>query len=95
MQGEQVGAAGFSADGSLLAVGDRTGRVALRDGHVSRRANVLRNVFPTPLGDIPDAGIAVAVSPDGTTLKAHRRLRPQEPHRHGHRAGVAAVGLPR
>ncbi|WP_369390763.1 hypothetical protein AB5J72_26215 [Streptomyces sp. CG1] len=46
MQGEHVGAAGFSADGSLLAVGDQTGRAALWDGNVHRRAGVLRNVFP-------------------------------------------------
>ena len=67
-QGEQVGALGFSADGSLLAVGDQMGRVALWDGTASRRAGVLRNVFPAPLGDRPEAVNALAFSPDGRTL---------------------------
>ncbi|MGW1751037.1 nSTAND1 domain-containing NTPase [Streptomyces sp. NPDC002092] len=68
VQGEQVGAVGFSADGSLLAVGDQMGRVALWDRTASRRAGVLRNVFPEPLGDRPEAVNALAVSPDGRTL---------------------------
>ncbi|MEV6948947.1 hypothetical protein AB0N07_44960 [Streptomyces sp. NPDC051172] len=68
VQGEQVGAMGFSADGSLLAVGDQMGRVALWDRTASRRAGVLRNVFPEPLGDRPEAVNALAVSPDGRTL---------------------------
>ncbi|MEU6512007.1 hypothetical protein [Streptomyces sp. NPDC046942] len=67
-QGEEIGALGFSADGSLLAVGDETGRVALWDRAVKHRAGVLRNVFPAPLGDTPEAVVAVAVSPDGRTL---------------------------
>ncbi|MGW2565412.1 nSTAND1 domain-containing NTPase [Streptomyces sp. NPDC001537] len=68
VQGEQVGAVAFAADGSLLAVGDQMGRVALWDRTASRRAGVLRNVFPEPLGDRPEAVNALAVSPDGRTL---------------------------
>ncbi|NUP43000.1 MAG: hypothetical protein HOY76_39780, partial [Streptomyces sp.] len=68
VQGEQVGAMGFSADGSLLAAGDQMGRVALWDGRASRRAGVLRNVFPAPLGDRPEAVNALAFSPDRRTL---------------------------
>ncbi|WP_217213791.1 WD40 repeat domain-containing protein [Streptomyces sp. AC550_RSS872] len=68
VQGAHVGAAGFSADGSLLAVGDDLGRVALWDGTASRRAGVLRDVFPAPLGDRPEAVNALAFSPDGRTL---------------------------
>ncbi|GAA3808856.1 hypothetical protein GCM10022403_048680 [Streptomyces coacervatus] len=68
VQGEQVGAVGFSANGSLLAAGDQMGRVALWDGTASRRAGVLRNVFPAPLGDRPEAVNALAFSPDGRTL---------------------------
>lgn len=68
VQGEQMGAAAFSTDGSLLAVGDQTGRVALWDATVHRRAGVLRNVFPAPLGDTPEAVAALAVSPDGASL---------------------------
>lgn len=68
-QGAQTGAAAFSADGSLLAVGDASGRVTLWDGTVSRRAGVLRNVFPAPLGPTtPEWVSAVAVSPDGRML---------------------------
>ncbi|AZQ36276.1 hypothetical protein EJ357_24770 [Streptomyces cyaneochromogenes] len=68
VQGAHVGAVGFSADGSLLAVGDDIGRVALWDGTASRRAGVLRDVFPAPLGDRPQAVNALAFSPDGRTL---------------------------
>jgi WD40 repeat protein len=68
VQGEHVGAVGFSADGSVLAVGDDMGRVALWDRTASRRAGVLRNVFPAPLGDRPEAVNALAFSPDGRTL---------------------------
>ncbi|MDQ0931180.1 nSTAND1 domain-containing NTPase [Streptomyces turgidiscabies] len=67
-QGAQIAAAAFSADGSLLAVGDGSGRVTLWDGAVSRRAGVLRNVFPAPLGPTPEAVSAVAVSSDGRML---------------------------
>ncbi|MBE8471341.1 nSTAND1 domain-containing NTPase [Streptomyces justiciae] len=68
VQGDQIGALAFSGDGSLLAVGDQTGRVALWDGAVRHRAGILRNVFPAPGGDTPEAVTALAISPDGGTL---------------------------
>ncbi|MET8982672.1 hypothetical protein ABZX85_44555 [Streptomyces sp. NPDC004539] len=69
LQNEQVGALAFSSDGSRLAVGDRTGRVALWDGTVRHRTGVLRNVFPSPLGDDhPEAVSALAISPNNSTL---------------------------
>ncbi|MFJ7042044.1 hypothetical protein ACIQVC_01365 [Streptomyces sp. NPDC101112] len=68
VQGDRVGALAFSPDGSRVAAGDRTGRVALWDGDLRRRAGVLRNVFPSPLGDTPEAVSALAFSPDGHTL---------------------------
>ncbi|MER6133758.1 hypothetical protein [Streptomyces sp. NPDC001815] len=68
VQGDQVGALAFSPDGSHLAVGDRTGRVALWDGALRHRAGVLRNVFPAPIGDTPETVSALALSPDGRTL---------------------------
>jgi WD40 repeat protein len=68
VQGEQIGALAFSADGSRLAAGDGTGRVALWDGQLRRKAGVLRNVFPARLGDTPEGVSALALSPDGRTL---------------------------
>ncbi|MFM9557453.1 nSTAND1 domain-containing NTPase [Streptomyces caniscabiei] len=68
VQGDHISALAFSPDGSRLAAGDRTGRVALWDGDLRRRAGVLRNVFPAPLGDTPEAVSALAFSPDGQTL---------------------------
>jgi WD40 repeat protein/transcriptional regulator with XRE-family HTH domain len=68
VQGDRISALAFSPDGSRLAAGDRTGRVALWDGDLRRRAGVLRNVFPAPLGDTPEAVSALALSPDGHTL---------------------------
>ncbi len=68
VQGEQIGALAFAADGSRLAAGDRTGRVALWNGELSHRTGILRNVFPAPLGEEPEAVSALAVSPDGSTL---------------------------
>ncbi|MER5215186.1 helix-turn-helix domain-containing protein [Streptomyces sp. NPDC002838] len=68
VQGDHVSALAFSPDGHRLAAGDRTGRVALWDGELHRRAGVLRNVFPAPLGDTPEAVSALALSPDGHTL---------------------------
>jgi WD40 repeat protein len=50
------------------AAGDRTGRITLRDGTLRHHAGVLRNVFPAPLGDTPEAVSALAFSPDGRTL---------------------------
>ncbi|MET8079675.1 hypothetical protein [Streptomyces sp. NPDC005303] len=68
VQGAQVGALAFSADGSRLAAGDQTGRVALWDRTLRHRAGVLRNVFSAPLGDTAEAVSALAFSPDGRTL---------------------------
>ncbi|WP_189943406.1 nSTAND1 domain-containing NTPase [Streptomyces aurantiogriseus] len=68
VQGDRISALAFSPDGSRLAAGDRTGRVALWDEDLRRRTGVLRNVFPTSLGNGPEAVSALAVSPDGHTL---------------------------
>ncbi|WP_155059462.1 nSTAND1 domain-containing NTPase [Streptomyces blattellae] len=68
VQGDQVSALAFRPDGRALAAGDQTGRVALWDGDVRHRARVLRNVFPAPLDDTPEAVSALALSPDGHTL---------------------------
>ena len=68
VQGDQIGAVAFSGDGTRLAVGDGTGRVALWDGGLERKAGVLRNVFPARLGDTPEGVSALALSPDGRTL---------------------------
>ncbi|MCX5336318.1 hypothetical protein [Streptomyces sp. NBC_00140] len=68
VQGEQISALAFAADGSRLAAGDLTGRVALWDGELNDRTGILRNVFPTPLGEVAEAVSALAVSPDGATL---------------------------
>ncbi|MGW1720416.1 nSTAND1 domain-containing NTPase [Streptomyces sp. NPDC002156] len=70
VQGNRIGALAFAPDGSRLAAGDQTGRVSLWDGALKNRAGVLRNVFPTPLGDTAEAVSALAVSPDGRTLAA-------------------------
>lgn len=68
VQGDRISALAFSPDGSRLAAGDRTGRVALWDGDLRRRAGVLPNVFPAPLGNTPEAVSALALSLDGHTL---------------------------
>ncbi|WP_416979605.1 hypothetical protein [Streptomyces sp. T028] len=68
VQGDGVRALAFSADGSLLAAGDLTGRVGLWDGELRHRAGILRNVFPDSHTDIPEAVSALALSPDGRTL---------------------------
>ena len=68
VQGDRIGALAFGPDGSRLAAGDRTGRVALWDGTLDHRAGVLRNIFPAPLDTTPEAVSALAVSPDGQTL---------------------------
>ncbi|WP_329213919.1 hypothetical protein OG352_02735 [Streptomyces sp. NBC_01485] len=68
VEGEGIGALAFAPDGSRLAAGDETGRVTLWDASVQHRAGVLRNVFPAPLGDYPEAVSALALSPDGRTL---------------------------
>ncbi|MET9083960.1 hypothetical protein ABZX77_19105, partial [Streptomyces sp. NPDC004237] len=68
VQGEELGALSFTADGSLLAAGDLTGRVALWDGELRRRQGILRSVFTVPLGTTPEGVSALAFSPDGRTL---------------------------
>jgi len=67
-QGGQIGALAFSADGSRVAAGDLTGRVALWDGALRHRAGILPNVFPAPVLNTPEAVSALAFSPDGRTL---------------------------
>lgn len=47
VQGDEIGAVAFAPDGSRLAAGDRTGRVALWDAGVRQREGTLPNVFPT------------------------------------------------
>ncbi|WP_430379844.1 hypothetical protein [Streptomyces sp. B1-3] len=68
VQGDEIGAVAFSGDGSHLAVGDVTGRVALWDGDLRHKAGVLRNVFPSRLGNSPEGVGALALSPDGRLL---------------------------
>ncbi|WP_443733020.1 nSTAND1 domain-containing NTPase [Streptomyces muensis] len=68
VQGYVIGALAFAPDGSRLAAGDLTGRVVLWDSDLRRRAGTLRNVFPAPLGDTPEAVSALVFSPDGSTL---------------------------
>ncbi|MEV6942461.1 hypothetical protein AB0N07_10730 [Streptomyces sp. NPDC051172] len=76
VQGEDIGALAFAADGSLLAAGDQTGRVALWDRKVRQRSGILPSVFATlpenigdaVFGDTSEAVSALAVSPDGGTL---------------------------
>ncbi|MET8976436.1 hypothetical protein ABZX85_12550 [Streptomyces sp. NPDC004539] len=60
-QGDETGALAFTRDGSLLAVGDRTGRVTLWDGNLRHRVGILRVLTPGGVG-------ALAFSPDGRTL---------------------------
>ncbi|WP_445276263.1 nSTAND1 domain-containing NTPase [Streptomyces lincolnensis] len=68
VQGDLIGALAFAPDGSRLAAGDLTGRVALWDGTLRHRAGILPNVFPAPLDGLPEAVSALALSPDGRTL---------------------------
>ncbi|MFF4056620.1 hypothetical protein ACFYZ8_27090 [Streptomyces sp. NPDC001668] len=67
--GQETEAVAFSADGSRVAVGDASGRVALWDGSLGHRLGVLPNTFPAPVGSgAPEAVAALAFSPDGATL---------------------------
>ncbi|WP_416974262.1 helix-turn-helix domain-containing protein [Streptomyces sp. 4F14] len=66
--GEEITALAFGTDGSRLAAGAGTGRVALWDGRLRRRAGILRNAFPPSLDSTPESVAALAFSPDGTTL---------------------------
>ncbi|PIM69169.1 hypothetical protein CTU88_29670 [Streptomyces sp. JV178] len=71
VQHDGIGAIAFAPDGSRLAAGDWTGRVALWDGGLRHRAGILRNVFRAPLDPSSDSAesiTALAFSPDGKTL---------------------------
>ncbi|KND41655.1 nSTAND1 domain-containing NTPase [Streptomyces stelliscabiei] len=71
VQHDGIGAIAFAPDGSRLAAGDWTGRVALWDGSLRHRAGILRNVFPGPVNQSSDSAeviTALAFSPDGGTL---------------------------
>ncbi|MFI6009488.1 hypothetical protein ACIBAG_11765 [Streptomyces sp. NPDC051243] len=83
VRGDEIGALAFAPNGSRLAAGDRTGRVALWDAAVRQREGTLPNVFPAlteeetggPDGspdptsdDTSEAVNALAISPDGRTL---------------------------
>ncbi|MFF7736307.1 helix-turn-helix domain-containing protein [Streptomyces sp. NPDC007984] len=73
VQGDEISAATFSGDGSHLAVGDLTGRVALWDGDLRHKAGVLPNVFPSRPdisrpGNSPEGVGALALSTDGRLL---------------------------
>ena len=83
VQGDEIGALAFAPDGSQLAAGDRTGRVALWDAAVRQREGTMPNAFPAlPEGetsatdggpdpisdDTSEAVSALAISPDGRTL---------------------------
>ncbi|MDX2911256.1 WD40 repeat domain-containing protein [Streptomyces griseiscabiei] len=60
----------FGPPGTLLAVGDSTGRVALWDDTLRHRTGLLEIVFPTLEGDLfaSESISALAISPDGRTL---------------------------
>ncbi|MFD2691585.1 helix-turn-helix domain-containing protein [Streptomyces phyllanthi] len=71
VQRDGIGAIAFAPDGSSLAAGDWTGRVAVWDGDVRHRAGILRNVFLAPVdpsSDSAEAIRALAFSPDDSTL---------------------------
>ncbi|MEU0248143.1 helix-turn-helix domain-containing protein [Streptomyces sp. NPDC006235] len=71
VQHDGIGAIAFAPDGSGLAAGDWTGRVAVWDGDLRHRAGILRNVFLAPVdpsSDSAEAIRALAFSPDGSTL---------------------------
>ncbi len=71
VQHDGIGAIAFAPDGSRLAAGDWTGRVAIWDGDLRHRAGILRNVFLAPVDPSSDSAetvTALAFSPDGSTL---------------------------
>jgi WD40 repeat protein/transcriptional regulator with XRE-family HTH domain len=68
VDGEQIAALAFAADGSRLAASDLTGGVALWDGDLRHRAGVLPNAFPSSPADSPETVSTLALSPDGRTL---------------------------
>uniref|UniRef100_UPI000A797F95 WD40 repeat domain-containing protein n=1 Tax=Streptomyces torulosus TaxID=68276 RepID=UPI000A797F95 len=71
VQHDGIGAIAFAPDGSGLAAGDWTGRVAVWDGDLRHRGGILRNVFPAPVdasSDSAESITALAFSPDGSTL---------------------------
>lgn len=66
--GQNITALAFSPDGSRLAVGDSTGRVALWDGEARHRLGTLTGVSDSASeGDRPSV-ISLAFTPDGHTL---------------------------
>ena len=67
--GEQIDAVAFNADGSEVAVGDASGRVALWNGDLTRELGVLPSTFPAPAaGAEPEAVSALTFSSDGSVL---------------------------
>ncbi|KOG39882.1 nSTAND1 domain-containing NTPase [Streptomyces resistomycificus] len=71
VQHDDIAAIAFAPDGSGLAAGDGTGRVAVWDGDLRHRAGILRNVFLAPVDPSSDSAetiTALAFSPDGSTL---------------------------
>ncbi|MFE7767300.1 WD40 repeat domain-containing protein, partial [Streptomyces sp. NPDC057438] len=71
VQHDDIAAIAFAPDGSGLAAGDGTGRVAVWDGDLRHRAGILRNVFLGPVDPSTDSAetiTALAFSPDGSTL---------------------------
>ncbi|GAA0297693.1 hypothetical protein GCM10009540_16100 [Streptomyces turgidiscabies] len=71
VQHDDITEIAFAPDGSGLAAGDGTGRVAVWDGDLRHRAGILRNVFLAPADPSTDSAesiAALAFSPDGRTL---------------------------
>ncbi|MFE7764689.1 WD40 repeat domain-containing protein, partial [Streptomyces sp. NPDC057438] len=71
VQRDAVETIAFAPDGSRLAAGDGTGRVAIWDGDLRRREGILKNVFLAPVDPTHDSAeriTALAFSPDGRTL---------------------------
>lgn len=71
VQRDSIDGISFAPDGSGLAAGAGTGRVALWDGDLRHQAGILRNVFPGPVDPASGSGesiTALAFSPDGGTL---------------------------